>query len=82
MATKPMSHVQHCCVNDLMLTDRQSWNIPLIKEMFNERDVEEIKGIPLFNTNDEDMMMWRLNSTGCYSVRSEYRLLMEELGDR
>jgi hypothetical protein len=64
-------------VCDLVDTDSKWWNFPLLESLFSSDEVEKIKEIPLSSTNQEDVLIWRGNKNGVFSVKSEYHMLKE-----
>ncbi|XP_074324056.1 uncharacterized protein LOC141660979 [Apium graveolens] len=53
-------------------------DIGILQDMFNERDVQFIQSIPLFDINKEDSWFWIFDSKGDFTVRSSYRNLVGE----
>ncbi|KAF4373101.1 hypothetical protein F8388_019283 [Cannabis sativa] len=56
-----------------------SWDQELLADLFNGRDRELINKIPLFSSV-EDRLVWQLESSGIYSVKSAYNLLQVDHG--
>lgn len=59
-------------VQDLMLDNPPRWNIDLIDNTFISFEGALIKQIPLTHTRSQDSIMWMLNDTGEYSVKTGY----------
>lgn len=53
-----------------------NWDIDLLRDIFEIRDVQLILTIPLNNEN-EDTWYWRKEKMGEYSVKSAYALLQD-----
>ncbi|XP_019150180.1 PREDICTED: uncharacterized protein LOC109146988 [Ipomoea nil] len=65
-------------VIELIKQETQDWDVALLHNLFEARDVELIKKIPLA-TQFEDQWCWRGDLRGMYTVRQGYRLLTEEI---
>jgi hypothetical protein len=68
-------------VSELIDHDIGKWNVTLIQQLFNTRDVSEILKIPLNLLHEEDEQIWRHSIKGLYSVRSAYHHLIESVID-
>jgi len=68
-------------VSDCILPNQKSWNVPLLNSIFNEQIVEHIITTPLYPPVHDDRLVWKKESNDEYSVRSVYRLCMNELLD-
>jgi ribonuclease HI len=64
-------------VCDLIDPDLQWWNIPLIKEVFKEEEVEKICSLAICPRTQEDQTVWVGNKNGEFSVQSAYHLAIE-----
>lgn len=62
-------------VADLIDTSTRKWNAELISNNFTETDAERILCIPLSLSSHEDLIIWRDEPTGEYSVRSGHKVL-------
>lgn len=58
------------------------WDLDLLEDLFNARDINLIKIISLSNSHRLDRLIWFKETTGVYTVKSAYRLLQEERGTR
>ncbi|KAK7859277.1 hypothetical protein CFP56_007775 [Quercus suber] len=58
--------------------DRGEWDVGLVKQIFLAYDAETILSTPLSNRLPPDKVIWAANKNGRFSVRSAYRLAMEE----
>ncbi|GMI91035.1 hypothetical protein like AT4G29090 [Hibiscus trionum] len=63
-------------VNDLMNQNSREWNVQLIRQHFNQQDSTAILSIPLTASPLHDKLVWRGERTGLYTVRSGYRMLL------
>ncbi|KAH9734279.1 putative reverse transcriptase/RNA-dependent DNA polymerase [Citrus sinensis] len=68
-------------VKTLFVDGRRELDVDLISSTFNERDRNLILNIPLSQRNEEDVWYWLANTSGVYSVKSAYRLLLGEVSD-
>lgn len=68
-------------VSDCLLPNQKSWNLPFLCSVFNQQVVEHIVNTPLYPSVCEDRLVWKKENNGDYSVRSAYRLCMNELLD-
>lgn len=62
-------------VNQLRKLDG-SWDLVLIRDIFNERDANLIQQIPLPPNPTSDFLSWGYTKDGCFSVRTGYMLGM------
>ncbi|CAA7040542.1 unnamed protein product [Microthlaspi erraticum] len=60
----------HLRVRDLMTPGRPTWNLPLLNQLFDNRDVSLIMGIPTSHLDRPDSMGWFYTKTGRYTVKS------------
>ncbi|KAB2069753.1 hypothetical protein ES319_A08G112700v1, partial [Gossypium barbadense] len=63
-------------VADLIDSNNRLWKSELIESTFSEEDVQKILQILLAHTPHDDFLAWRGESTGEYTVRSGYKLLL------
>lgn len=62
-------------VSNLMLTGEPRWDINVLNDICEKRDVELIKRIPLPMADRVDSWFWLLEEGGKFTVRSVYRWL-------
>ncbi|KAM6587325.1 hypothetical protein CsatA_009930 [Cannabis sativa] len=55
--------------------DDRSWDVELVRDMFNERDANLILSIPLSFSTSSDFWSWSDESTGQFSVKNAYGIL-------
>lgn len=67
-------------VASLLYIEIKEWDIDVIKDVFNSRDRKKILEIPLDESNTKDVLYWRLENTGMYSVKSAYKMLHMQRG--
>ncbi|XP_074326550.1 uncharacterized protein LOC141664498 [Apium graveolens] len=68
--------LQNKKVSSLLCMNNQSWDLDLIRDIFDDRDAEIIMGIPL-HVNELDKWYWRREKLGIYSVKSAYTIIQE-----
>lgn len=56
------------------------WDMDLVLDLFNERDVALILDISISTATIEDNWFWKLERSGSYFVKSAYRLLQDLKG--
>lgn len=67
-------------VASLLYIQIKEWDIDVIKDVYNSRDQKKILEIPLDESNTKDVLYWRLENTGMYSVKSAYKMLHMQRG--
>ncbi|KAB2039427.1 hypothetical protein ES319_D02G008500v1, partial [Gossypium barbadense] len=68
-------------VSELINHSSRSWNEILIRNTFVGSVVEKILRIPLAVKEHEDLIVWRGELTGIFSMRSACKLLLENNHD-
>jgi hypothetical protein len=68
-------------VVDIIAPDEKCWNVPLITMVFEPSCAAKIIATPLYKSVSDDKRFWRVENNGIYSVRSAYRLCVQELID-
>ena len=63
-------------VSQLMVVGQNEWDVDLLKDLFDERDLELIRNIPI-SREDEDVWYWRFDRLGSYTVKSGYYALLK-----
>ena len=62
-------------VADLDHRTRQ-WNRPLLHTTFLQSTMEDIQSIKIGEEGDRDKLHWKENKSGCFSVRTAYRVVL------
>lgn len=68
-------------VHSLIIPDTRQWDIPLIQALFQPCDMKEITSIPSQNSAPNDLQIWYFSRNGSYTVKSSYRLFMDNIID-
>lgn len=63
-------------VSCLMSMTDDSWDVDVVRDIFNDRDANLILSIPLRRTED-DVWFWRKERLGHYTVKSAYAVVKE-----
>ncbi|KAM6586543.1 hypothetical protein CsatA_009148 [Cannabis sativa] len=67
-------------VASLMSMDNGGWDNKIIEDLFEVRDQQLIKSIPLQAPTALDRMYWTLEKSGIFSVKSAYSFLQKDKG--
>lgn len=67
------AHLKDITMNSLMDDIRRSWVIELTDDVFNSRDAELIKRVPIPMTDKRDTWFWVLVDKGTFTFKSSYR---------
>ncbi|CAL2258639.1 unnamed protein product [Prunus armeniaca] len=57
-----------------LFTSSGQWNVPLLKDIFWDKEVDAILRIPLVSLASHDCLLWHYERNGMYSVMSGYWL--------
>lgn len=60
---------------------RKSWYLDIIRDLFNERDQQAILHTRLEDNITHDMLYWKYEQTGLYSVRSAHKMMQDQKGN-
>jgi ribonuclease HI len=72
--------VHNLCVNDLMVPNVKAWDKCRIESIFSLSIAKRIFEIPLFDTVEDDKLVWVGNTNGNYSVKSGYKTFLNVTG--
>ncbi|XP_063941746.1 uncharacterized protein LOC135149877 [Daucus carota subsp. sativus] len=67
-------------VASLMTLNDRSWDVEIIRDLFNVRDQQCILRTPIRNSQSEDTIYWCKESSGVFTVKSAYKFLQEQKG--
>ena len=73
--------VQGYSVKDLIHPDVKEWNRDIVCHIFSVDVADSILNTPLLDQVDTDRLIWKAEKNGFYSVKSAYRLCVDELID-
>jgi len=74
-------YVRDFNVQSLLSEHGKSWNVLLVPQIFSNDIAEAILHTPLYDQVIQDCLIWKAEGNRCYTVRSAYRLCVEELMD-
>lgn len=78
----PLEAIADLRVKDLMVPGLRCWDQILISALFPHQTASKILQIPLLEDFAEDRRIWRYSRDGEYSVKSAYRLFMDQSGNQ
>ena len=70
--------LQNINVHSLMRENEREWDEEILRDIFNNRDVQLIQNIPLPVVERKDSWMWVYEDTGNFTVKSCYRKIIGE----
>lgn len=70
--------LENATVNGLMREGENTWDEEILRDLFNDRDVNLIQKIPLPMRQEQDSWFWPSDDKGLFTVRSCYRMLQGE----
>jgi hypothetical protein len=65
-------------VKDIIDHDKKEWKEDVVKKIFMPHDAEEVLKIRIPNLEQEDFVSWHFEKNGIFSVRSAYKLALNE----
>ncbi|KAA3489989.1 reverse transcriptase [Gossypium australe] len=65
-------------VNQLINYETNTWNDELIHNIFEADTTTRISSIPILEGRSKDLMVWKYEGSGEYTVKSGYRVLFSE----
>ncbi|XP_060960022.1 uncharacterized protein LOC133030933 [Cannabis sativa] len=71
----------HSTVSQLMHIDRKQWDLEVLHDLFEARDVDLIMQVPLSDNVNVDSWFWGKGPNGFYSVKRSYRYLQKLKGE-
>ncbi|XP_050211354.1 uncharacterized protein LOC126661543 [Mercurialis annua] len=66
-------------VEQLLDIDGTGWDVDLVKDVFEEEDVQQILSVPVSNRDVSDRWWWKFEPKGKFSVKSFYKAVCGEL---
>lgn len=70
ITTSMPQELEHATVANLMNDDRGGWDEEVLDDIFNARDRELIKRIPVSLRLQQDSWFWNMEQTGLFTVKS------------
>ena len=61
-------------VSNLIDEETKSWKVDVLEQYFYQHDVEVIKTVKISWRPSEDFVAWHFEKSGCFTVRSAYKL--------
>ena len=78
----PIQGLEEATVDALKRGEGASWDVDILRDLFNDRDPSLIHKIPLSIRSYPDQWQWRYDRKGNYTVKSGYRLVLDTSSDR
>ncbi|KAL8117164.1 hypothetical protein AgCh_015174 [Apium graveolens] len=72
LTTTPHANIRDIVVQNLMGADLRSWDMDILNDLFNERDIDLIEQIPIPIHSRPDSWYWLLDDKGLFTVKSCY----------
>jgi len=66
-------------VENLIDQNAKVWNEQLVLQLFATKTAQNILNTPLHQQVQMDKLVWKAEKNGCYSVRSAYRICIEDI---
>jgi ribonuclease HI len=76
-----LEYIQNTKLAHLIDHSTKEWNQDIIHTLFDQNIVDSILKTPLIQQVSSDRLVWKAEKNGNYSVKSAYRLCVEELID-
>jgi hypothetical protein len=73
----PMLLDSNALVCELIDRDTKWWNLPMLKNLFAEEEVNLFLSLPISVANQRDKQIWRGTKNGFFSVKSAYFIQKE-----
>lgn len=78
LTTSMHQELESLKVCGLMEVHQRKWDNEILNDLFNSRDVQLIKNIPLVSMDKNDSWLWLFDANGEFTVKSCYRQLVGE----
>ena len=69
-------------VSDYIIPEAKAWNVPFLLSIFDQHIVNQVVNTPLYPSVHHDRLVWTKENNGEYSIRSAYKMCMQELVTR
>ncbi|GMI75734.1 hypothetical protein like AT4G29090 [Hibiscus trionum] len=70
--------IRYTYVSDLIHSPTSTWKVDVLEDLFDAPQVSMISSIPLSVSGKADTVVWRLEGSGKYTVKSGYRMLRDD----
>jgi len=71
--------LEHLTVSSLIDFESNRWKSDIVGQIFNDGDSRDITRMPILNPQELDILIWKASTSGSYTVRSAYHILMETM---
>ncbi|RWR72557.1 ribonuclease H [Cinnamomum micranthum f. kanehirae] len=78
IATSVIPGLESLTVSDLWIPHCREWDVELLHELFEPRNIAVILSIPLGNGSQQDRLIWHFDKEGSYTVKSGYRCILAD----
>ncbi|KAA3465127.1 Ribonuclease H-like superfamily protein [Gossypium australe] len=65
-------------VADLIDKDTSTWKHNIIRSLFGEEQLKRILAIPLVHSRPQDVLIWRRDNSGNYTVKNGYKWIITD----
>ncbi|CAH9072246.1 unnamed protein product [Cuscuta europaea] len=79
VTSAPITGLEQASVDSLRREDGLDWDLDFLGDLFNQRDIRLIQGIPMSYRQIPDKVCWRWEDSGRFTVRSCYRNLAGDM---
>jgi hypothetical protein len=74
-----MMALQPYSMGNLIDQNEKVWNEQLVRQIFASETAQNILNTPLHQQVQMDKLVWKAKKNGCYSIRSAYRICIEDV---
>jgi hypothetical protein len=82
LITQPHDFTYPAQVKDLWETNQKTWNVTLIDTLFQQPFAGNIKRIAIIDTQEKDMLCWKLTPSGKCNSKSAYWACLKNLQEK
>ena len=80
VSSYPLAEFENSTMDILIDPNRRQWNKEMIDGLFNTKEADLIKKIPLSYEASEDVLFWPHSSNGRYSCKTGYTMAAPRIG--
>ncbi|XP_074342400.1 putative mitochondrial protein AtMg00310 [Apium graveolens] len=81
MTTDMRHQMSQVLVNGIMCNEGKRWDLEILNDVCNNRDMDLIKRIPILLVDMQDSWYWYFEDSGNFTVKSCYRWIQVEMDD-